>query len=859
MATLQSTLADNDLRAEALVTLQSFVHTLKYSDFGPFAGRTIGALVAIWENLSASDMDVAVDIVNEIADNASYLSNYIDDIVGLDDIQELRDASAKLKRPNVEPSAQLRVILDRAASQNSAIATTSMRELAKLLRQDSQLVSQLTIGDTFGPMVPVMMRTLLTAITKEGDDALCLSACECLGIIGALDPDRFSDLADTPPMTIANNFMDEEESTEFAIHLVRDVLVHAFRGTYDTKYQSHLAFSIQSLLAFCNFTPQLLNTTSNVPLKIRHRWQSLPKDQIEVLAPLLDSRYAMGDVTYRKAEYPIYPTAPGYREWVQSWSIDLIGRLMSGDSRGTVQRIFGSLRGVLRQPDVTVACHLLPHLVLHTLLSGDEEARHDMQTEIDAVLQDQVNPKGSVNKRTLSAQMVFDLMDHLSRYLRVQRGSNRPERTTSHVDKLVSSLETELMANAALQSKAFARSLRNFEQRILYLRVKDNRANGELQTYFEKLHQIYADLDEPDGMEGVSTLVVAPSLEHQIREHQSTGRWTHAQSCWEVRLQQSPDDVSLHVGLLRCLQNLGHYGSLLPKGAFLIADSLRTHIRGVLNRHPEWRDELSSFTAESAWIIGDWVQVEALGPTATPLGPVMLAMQQREAMSEVFVRARRQIGLSIVSRQYARAYEGVLRLHQLHDIELIHNTALGIRNAGDTVNTAALNAKAAEDLMRVLNVRYSTTAPSFRVRESVLTVRRAALGLVNVGDLNGEVGQAWIQSSRIARKAGYEQTAYTSALQASERDTPFAFVQHAKLLRWHDGAFKALSLLENALNLRNDTPQEQRRLAKVDFAAMHEADLQAVLLDARWAQETDRFEHNEVIARFHKATELGHQ
>ncbi len=73
-------------------------------------------------------------------------------------------------------------------------------------------------------------------------------------------------------------------------------------------------------------------------------------------------------------------------------------------------------------------------------------------------------------------------------------------------------------------------------------------------------YPLYAELDEPDGMAGISTKVLSPSLEHQIREHESTGRWTAAQSCWEVRLQQEPDNIEPHIGLMRCLKNLGHYG-----------------------------------------------------------------------------------------------------------------------------------------------------------------------------------------------------------------------------------------------------------------------------------------------------------
>jgi serine/threonine-protein kinase ATR len=118
------------------------------------------------------------------------------------------------------------------------------------------------------------------------------------------------------------------------------------------------------------------------------------------------------------------------------------------------------------------------------------------------------------------------------------------------------------MAKAAFESKAYARALMNYEQLIL---TKQHRGSGEeqLQPYYERLHQIYAQLDEPDGMEGISTLVLSPSLEHQIREHESFGRWTSSQSCWEIKLQHSPEDIDLHIGLLRCLQNLGHYGAEL--------------------------------------------------------------------------------------------------------------------------------------------------------------------------------------------------------------------------------------------------------------------------------------------------------
>ena len=169
------------------------------------------------------------------------------------------------------------------------------------------------------------------------------------------------------------------------------------------------------------------------------------------------------------------------------------------------------------------------------------------------------------------------LMDHLNKWVRIVRqeatskkpdggtrrgrtyGSDETEQRLLRVDSILSSIPRELVARAALQCKAFSRSLMSFEGQVFDLKA-NGAAEAELQPYYEHLHEIYANLDEPDGMEGVSTLVLSPSLEHQIRQHESTGRWTSAQSCWEVKLQSNPNDLDYHIGLLRCLRNLGHYG-----------------------------------------------------------------------------------------------------------------------------------------------------------------------------------------------------------------------------------------------------------------------------------------------------------
>lgn len=166
--------------------------------------------------------------------------------------------------------------------------------------------------------------------------------------------------------------------------------------------------------------------------------------------------------------------------------------------------------------------------------------------------------------------MVFQLMDHLNGYLRYSRmllsNSRRSKNqvlVSRHriVDTLARNMDNNLMAQAAFSCRQYARALMNLEQKATQvLRGEPTAAIAQLQEDYEQMHTIYANLDEPDGMNGVSSKVLSPSLEHQIREHEANGRWTSAQSCWEVTLQQDPDNLESQIGLLRCLRNLGHFG-----------------------------------------------------------------------------------------------------------------------------------------------------------------------------------------------------------------------------------------------------------------------------------------------------------
>lgn len=395
------------------VTLDSwyrFLKTLGPDEIGPYVGPTSAAFVSSWPNFSAIGQGLARQSLEYIIlEIGGLLEGNLDDVVDLSNVPELSEARDRLKELRVAwtPQSHLQKILERCMTDNFVMAMQSLGELKTfMLVEHPQFVTELASGDMFDPLVGQILTALSTAACRDGEGyhELRLLAFECIGILGAVDPDRCEIGYNDSRMIVLTNFVDEEESMLFALHLIRDLLVGAFRSTSDIKYQSHLAYSIQELLHFCKFTPALVAAGhSSVPIRVRNRWNSLPKHVLETVTPLLEARFTLNQNSSPDPQHPIYHNQSTYREWIQLWATHLISR-----ATGNVARtIFGVFRSAVRNKDVVVAHHLLPHLILNILVSGSGEDSQRIRSELLAVLEDQVAPESTStpDKKLLSAQV----------------------------------------------------------------------------------------------------------------------------------------------------------------------------------------------------------------------------------------------------------------------------------------------------------------------------------------------------------------------------------------------------------------------------------------------------------------------
>jgi serine/threonine-protein kinase ATR len=120
-------------------------------------------------------------------------------------------------------------------------------------------------------------------------------------------------------------------------------------------------------------------------------------------------------------------------------------------------------------------------------------------------------------------------------------------------------IPAEVVSQRAIECKSYSRALFYWEQHIREIRG-NSKEPETTNLLLERLQDIYTQIDEPDGIEGISAHLHVLDIDQQILGHRKAGRWTAAQSWYEIKLAENPDDVDVQVNLLTCLKESGQHG-----------------------------------------------------------------------------------------------------------------------------------------------------------------------------------------------------------------------------------------------------------------------------------------------------------
>lgn len=150
---------------------------------------------------------------------------------------------------------------------------------------------------------------------------------------------------------------------------------------------------------------------------------------------------------------------------------------------------------------------------------------------------------------------------------RSSRGSTQNNHETESmriqkVEQVLNTVPAEIISRRAVECKSYARALFYWEQYIRQRknRIRNTKQTEDLESLYERLQAIYTQIDEPDGIEGISAHLQVLNIDQQILEHRKAGRWTAAQSWYELLLTEEPNNLEVQFNLLTSLKESGQHG-----------------------------------------------------------------------------------------------------------------------------------------------------------------------------------------------------------------------------------------------------------------------------------------------------------
>lgn len=180
----------------------------------------------------------------------------------------------------------------------------------------------------------------------------------------------------------------------------------------------------------------------------------------------------------------------------------------------------------------------------------------------------------------------------------------------SRVEGVLQMIPAEVISRRAVECGSYARALFHWEQYYRQqqkLKADTNAAFLEKDELLDHLQMIYAQIDEPDCMEGISAHLKVLNPEQQIIEDRKAGRWTAAQTWYEIALAEKPNDLDTQINLLTCLKESGQYGKKSFIGYRTRADmSIRRYsqLRGWIPCFKVSFKQYTSFRSRSRMVHG---------------------------------------------------------------------------------------------------------------------------------------------------------------------------------------------------------------------------------------------------------------
>ncbi|KAI0883853.1 phosphatidyl inositol 3-kinase [Annulohypoxylon maeteangense] len=864
-ACLQAAMLYDDLRSAAFSCWATML--LYLEDVEALIETTFFLISHYWSSFDEETQKRSRDLIESLLEKeGSFLEATISKLPSFSHINYLSDIEGKLSklRQPVDSRTAFSLLAERISHENDGVVLLALRELASYLQRQQEYLQASAVSEQPDSVVSTLARSLLDCSSRfngiHGEISdLCI---QCLGLVGCLDPNRVETVRAERQMVVKSNFEHSEETTDFVVYLLEEVLVKSFLSATDTKLQGFLSYAMQELLERADIKVAVQMEGSKDAAPIYRKWLSMSVTAREVLIPFLTSRYVVQPMAPQQTEYPIFrPGKTRYANWMRSFTLDL----MRKPQAPFAELIFEPLCRVIRIKDLSTVEFLFPYVTLHIVVGEDttKEQRLNVLNELLNVLRHEVPDNSSYEEREnqkLYCEAVFRFIDYAMRWLQLKRaGGNLGPRDVAAMEMLqglLDSIPAELISQRAVDCKAYARALFHLERHI---RQVDEEKTGteERDRLLQRLQDIYTQIDEPDGLEGISAHLHVLDVNQQVLSHRKAGRWAAAQTWYEIKLAEDPDNVEIQIDLLTCLKESGQHDVLLN-----YVEGIEKHTGvATINR-------IVPYAVEASWATGRWRTMEKFitkyQGDRTENFNVSIAqalLYLRKGWTKAFVdemrilrdRVNASMNFSITSSLQA-CHEPMLKCHVLTDLELI----AGINNDGN---------QHPQEVLKTLNRRLEVLGSYVNDKQFVLSIRRAAMELMRPRFGDFDISALWLSSARLARKTNSTHQSFNAVLHASQLGDDSATIENARLL-WKEGHNrKAIQTLKSAIDSKAFTSQsfmEHESSEKNLESQQNMLTARAQLLLAKWLDSAGQThatalrEHYRSVPKNYGTWEKGH-
>ncbi|CEP14753.1 hypothetical protein [Parasitella parasitica] len=583
------------------------------------------------------------------------------------DFEELADVNKYvLEHQKSKIKNEIRKIVQDFSSFDSVQVLTSLEKLYKILVNHP--------GCRI--LVDKLYANLFNLLRKYNThEMISYYAAICLGKLGAANPGLIKMDVIDQTVFVMRNFNNDDENLNYICDLIINHIFPSYNAIVDESTRHGIEYSIQTLVHIAGYRTIPEMKANAGLIRAYNHWRRHPRHIQEFLSPFLESAYQVAWPEIH-IEYPIFVNSHSFKEWIKNWYC----RMTKG-AIGAAGRIFSACLPMVQYDMMDVALHLLPYLVLHTILSGSGDDVRAIIDELQSVLDMNANPTEDLERIQMnrySLQVAVAVTEYCRKWLnRVNPNDLTLTSVVLRVNDFLRQIPDKDMGIAAFNAKAYPQALMHFET---HLKEHSNNVLKD-QDIMNYLRQIYIEIDDPiDYKALMDTYTVVTNRDEQIAQHVNLGEWDYAETLYKSKILDSPSDLSAYTGYLECLTKSNRFGSLLYEVENELADV------------PLWQPQINSFRIDAAWRVQDWKALnkgvhlplernaQALVGCALHQMRNNLPVELTRTIGEARMNLTSQITMNS-TRSYRKSYPQLFNLQLLEELE----NAQQVWNAKDPV------------------------------------------------------------------------------------------------------------------------------------------------------------------------------